>query len=69
MKAILEFDLHDQNDVISYKLTNQSGSMHYALLSLAGRIRQTEKYGAEPITPEEFYKILDENGVKLDGIE
>lgn len=76
MKAILEFDLNDADDIKAHLRCTKATDMAIALLDITSKIRSTLKY--QTLTDDE-YKIvesiraeilesLQENGINLDEL-
>ena len=74
MKAVLEFDLSNPDDVTEYKLANSASDMHIALWKMSNDIREKLKYGAltddqhtawEEVS-EMFWNHIDEYKINLD---
>jgi len=74
MKAILEFDLDDEEDVRRYKLCNNAQDMNLFIYELGQKLRSWYKYGspfktaeeAIEATREEYYNLLNDYNVELD---
>ena len=56
MKATIEFDLNDQDDLQSYQLCNNANSMHTCLWEFDQKLRSMYKY--EGIEAAETYREL-----------
>lgn len=76
MKAILEFNLDDADDVNSHKLAIKSLDLALALWDISNYFRSQLKYNDDAYTKEqletiegiseEYYKLLDKYNIKLD---
>lgn len=68
MKAILEFDLNDQDDLHSYNLCNNAANLHTCLWQFDQKLRSMYKYegveGAENYR-DLLYEYLNEYNIKL----
>jgi hypothetical protein len=56
MKAIIEFDLNDTDDLQSYKLCNNASNMHTAIWQYDQKLRSMYKY--EGIEGASIYRDL-----------
>jgi hypothetical protein len=68
MKAILKFNLLDEEDLISYKKYTQSEGLYTAVLAMDNYLRNEIKYNNNPLEEvrEKFREILSENNITLD---
>jgi len=74
MKAILEFDLDNPDDMRNYKLCNNAQDMNLFIYELGQKLRSWDKYGCPFKTPEEaieatreeYYSLLNYYNVELD---
>jgi hypothetical protein len=57
MKAIIEFDLNDTDDLQSYNLCNNASNMHSAIREFDQNLREMYKYEAKNYA-EEFRELL-----------
>ena len=77
MKAILEFDLNEQEDIVAHKRATKALDMALALWDIDHYLRTQVKYN-EALTQEaqdafesaqeRFYEILNERNVSIDEI-
>ena len=73
MKAIIEFELPEDND--EYEIANNASKMYLALWDIKQLLRSKLKYNPDGLNDEqltqweimqdEFYVILDNNDLKL----
>lgn len=68
VKAILEFDLSEEEDRIAHLRACQALELALALNDISERVRATDKYDAKPMTREEFYDILSNRDINLSSI-
>ena len=74
MKAILEFDLDNEEDMRLYKLCNNAQDMNLFIYELGQKLRSWYKYGgpfktaeeAIEATREEYYSLLNDYNVELE---
>ena len=74
MKAILEFDLDNEEDMRLYKLCNNAQYMNLFIYELGQKLRSWYKYGcpfktaeeAIEATREEYYSLLNDYNVELE---
>jgi hypothetical protein len=57
MKAIIEFDLNNQDDLHSYNLCNNASNLHSCLHEFDKKLRSMYKYEGKDIA-EEFRDLL-----------
>lgn len=67
-KAILEFDLNEQDDVEAHKRAVKSLDLVIALWDIDQYLRSLLKYGDECSITEEQHKVLNETREKLHDI-
>jgi|SanBayMetagenome_1026888.scaffolds.fasta_scaffold71240_1 hypothetical protein len=68
MKAIIEFDLNDQDDLHSYNLCNNAANLHTCLWQFDQKLRSMYKYeGVEgaSIYRDLLHEYLKEYNIKL----
>ncbi len=70
MKAILEFDLPDEEE--SFQITAKAGALHAALWDFAQKIRSETKHGTDEArvalweeVKAAFHEVLAQNDVRL----
>ena len=75
MKAILEFDLNDRDELEAHQRCIKALDLALALYEIGQELRRITKYGEdeEKVKHTEefkksFYRILDEHGVVLDDL-
>lgn len=75
MKAILEFDLNDDDDGLLYRQMSVARNMVNVILDIKGELRSIVKYGKEGMHLETAQKILDlvneslgEENINMDSI-
>ena len=72
MKAILEFNLDDPDDVLSHRRCISATDAYLVIHEIAERIRTLEKRDLM-ITPadmrKEFYGLLEDRGIDLDHLQ
>ena len=76
MKAILEFDLNDRDDIVAHYRCVKSIDLAMALWDLNGEIRSKLKYGELTDTEYSIYEkikntltdIMEERGINLDHL-
>lgn len=66
MKAVLKFDLDDEQEKNTFRLYCQAEDMYLALNEIADLFRLHEKYDGPAPTREEFYSILNDHNVNVD---
>lgn len=77
MKAILEFDLNEQEDIVAHKRATKALDMALALWDIDHYLRTQVKYN-EALTQEaqdaferaqeRFYEILNEHNISIDEV-
>ena len=75
-KAILEFDLSDDQDYLDFKIVNKAHSMHSALFEIFYNTKkglewsfdgkEIDKYEALDMVYERLNEILKQNDINLD---
>ena len=74
MKAILEFDLNEPEDVSSFARANKAQDYFLALWDICAQLRSWEKYGhpfkdaddALSQIREDFYRVINHFNINLD---
>ena len=67
-KATLSFDLDDQDDKLAFHRAALALELALVLWDVDQRLRETDKYGKEAMTREEFRIVLGNNGIDLDQL-
>jgi hypothetical protein len=68
MKAIIEFDLNDQDDLMSYNLCNNASNMHSCLHEFDQKLRSMCKHTDNEASceiRELLYEYLSEYNIRL----
>ena len=75
MKAILEFDLNDHDEMIAHKRYLSSDSLCTVLYKIDQWLRDCVKYGDDEIkgnhlqeARDKLYEYMDNEGINLDAI-
>lgn len=78
MKAILEFDLNEEDDVIAHKRCVQSLDLVLMLWDVEQELRKLTKYAPDSMSQETydeltkfrewFYETLNEKNISLDNL-
>jgi len=78
MKATLEFDLNDPDDIMAHKRAVASTDLALCLVDIKEQFRMKIKYQGDDMSEEEyavwekmqsiFFQCMEDNGIVLDNI-
>ena len=68
MKATVTFNLVDHDEELAYYRALKAFDLCLALVDIRDRLRETNKYGKEPVSSKEFYDILESRQIHLDEL-
>ncbi len=63
MKTIIEFNLDLEEDKDAFPYYHNALNLRDALRDISNRLRNVQKYDHPPMTQEEFYHVLRDNGL------